>query len=138
MANKTSKLFAATSPKAARQRTFRIDVSHGDYYSPATAMFDTGAMRTIISTNLVDVLEIPPIDNAERIIQSMGVVAHSKQYKIDLILPDEMHFKNIVAYASNMTGWNVDVLIGMDVISEGTLMIDSDDTQTTVTFAINV
>lgn len=101
-------------------------------------MFDTGAMRTIISAELVKILEIPPIDHTERVIYSMGITAHSKQYKLDSILPDEIHFKNVVAYASNMTKWNVDVLLGMDIISEGTLMIDSDDTQTTVTFAINV
>lgn len=84
-------------------------------------LWDTGATNSVISTNLVKSLNLP----VTGIIDITGVnnVMNSNTYLIGIKLPNNIMFNDFitVSESSNLQGF--DILIGMDIISQGDFAI---------------
>lgn len=96
------------------------------------ALWDTGASVTTISASLAKSLGLIPI-GFENVAHAQGV-GTAKVYKINILLPNGIEFYSLKVLEGNLTGF--DVLIGMDIISNGDLAITHSDGKTTFTFQI--
>lgn len=96
-------------------------------------LWDTGATVTVISELLVDRLGLIPIDFM-RVSGFDGKPKLRNVYKVDIILNENIRFNRVsVIDAPLITS---DVLIGMDVISNGDFHITHEDTSTILTFEV--
>jgi len=79
------------------------------------ALWDTGADGSVISNSVVSALRLMP-DGKVRICHADGM-SLVNTYTVDLRLPSGVVFKNLTVTSGDLA--DVDVLIGMDIISMG-------------------
>lgn len=99
------------------------------------AMWDTAATRTHVSQKVIDLLQLQPIGETE--IRSHRSVEMVKEYDVSLILPTNEFILNIVALHGDYTkirDWDIDVIIGMDIIRIGDFHIDYTQERAVFTF----
>ena len=112
-------------------------VSEQDAY-PCSALIDTGANRSCISKHVADALGIKPRGRAP--IRGVHGMKESNLYTVDFILWDVRHFiGDIDLVEVDFPKKNkYEALIGMDVISRGTLHTSyhSQDSRGVCTFCI--
>jgi hypothetical protein len=104
---------------------------------PCIAIWDTGAMGTVITPKVVADLGLKPSEQIT--VQGVGPAGTSQShpastYLINLFLPNNVALAGIRVAESSVTG--CDVLIGMDVIGSGDLAITNHNGKTTFTFRI--
>lgn len=80
---------------------------------PFKAIWDTGAMRSSVSANVVQKLGLKPCGLA-KVFHADGESMQST-YFINILLPNSVEIKTLLVTEAKMT--DIDVLIGMDVIS---------------------
>lgn len=96
------------------------------------ALWDTGATISTISPKVINELGLQPFQYAKVFhAQGEGV---AKAYKVNLFLPNHVIFPCISVLEGNLHGF--DVLIGMDIISQGDFVITNRDNQTVCSFQI--
>lgn len=95
-----------------------------------TAIWDTGASASAISKNVVDSLELVPTGKG-RSSTAAGVI-EVDTYTVNIILPCDVGFSSIQVSCNDMG--NVDMLIGMDIISRGDFSITNHNGHTKFTF----
>jgi predicted aspartyl protease len=95
------------------------------------ALWDTGATNTSISKRLAAKLNLPPI--SRRTIQCAGQPYESNTYKVNLILPNHVGFKNITVTEFEDSKM-FDVLVGMDIITAGDFAVTNANGQTVCSF----
>lgn len=86
-----------------------------------TAMWDTGSNVSSISETVIKHWSLKPEAVKRRIIHAGGVTENRSQYYVSLRLPNKAHFPYHVVTEVYSVGF--DVLIGMDIISEGDLLV---------------
>lgn len=94
------------------------------------AIWDSGATSSIITRNIIDKLKPQPVG----VCQVAGIYGTEYEYTyyVDLMVPDEMTLKTLEVTEGDLE--DVDVLIGMDVISQGDFCISNGNNETVVAF----
>ena len=95
------------------------------------ALWDTGANITILNNELVKKLNPQPTGDGYLATISDEAVP-SQKYKINLFLPGNIEFPNIEVINGETKG--CDVLIGMDIISQGDFIISNYNGKTSFIF----
>lgn len=84
--------------------------------------WDTGATNSVISNRAVDRCELIPTGFTE-VFQVNGPPFLANTYMVRIKLPNDLEFHNILVTSSDLAGDDADVLIGMDIISQGDFAI---------------
>jgi predicted aspartyl protease len=98
----------------------------------AKALWDTGAMCTVVSNDVADKLNLKQV--SIEVISTPSGTMQTKMFVVDLILPNDIKIKQVQvlgAYPSSC-----DVLIGMDVIGLGDFAVTNFLNQTAFSFQI--
>ena len=98
----------------------------------AKALWDSGAMCSVISKDLANKLKLQPV-SVKRIGTPSGTMS-AEMYVVDLILPNKIEVERVQvlgAYPSS-----TDMLIGMDVIGLGDFAVTNYLNQTAFSFRI--
>lgn len=102
-----------------------------------TAIWDTGAQSTAITTALVQKLGLVPTGRTRNMhTPSGGVLITRQTYLVDIILPRGIHFKEVeVTECDNLMGQST-ILLGMDIIAWGDMHLSNFKLQTVLTYRI--
>ena len=85
------------------------------YTQVSSMVWDTGATNTLISSQVVDALELVPLK--ESLVEGVGGIVKSLVYEISLYLANDIVFKNVKALCSDIGDY--DLVVGMDIIAQG-------------------
>jgi predicted aspartyl protease len=96
------------------------------------ALWDTGAMASVISRNVVNQLQLQPIGKTKVIHANGESIVYT--YLIDIHLVNNISFYSL--YVTEGLFTDTDVLIGMDIISQGDFAITAPDGDTKMSFQI--
>jgi hypothetical protein len=96
------------------------------------ALWDTGAMASVISTNAVQSLGLKPIGKA-RVFHANGESTVGT-YLINISLPNNIEFSSLLVTEGLLS--DTDVLIGMDIISKGDFAITASGGDTKMSFQV--
>ncbi|MBE0663735.1 MAG: retroviral-like aspartic protease family protein [Bacteroidales bacterium] len=96
------------------------------------ALWDTGATGTVITSRVVDALGLKPTGQ-QRVFHADGE-SNVNTYHICLRLPNEVGFPIIKATEGKLNGF--DVLIGMDIITQGDFSITNFQGKTSFSFRV--
>jgi predicted aspartyl protease len=97
-----------------------------------TAIWDTGATNTVITRRVVETLKLIPIGIAP--VNTSNGLRQSYTYLISLVLQNNVRFPILRATEGHISGGNV--LIGMDVITQGDFVITNKDGKTSYSFRV--
>ena len=95
-----------------------------------SSVWDTGATNTIISTAVVEALELKPVSSTQ--IEGVGGIIDSSVYRINIYVDGCLEFKSIEALSGDIGDY--DLIIGMDIITLGDFVISNKDNQTWFAF----
>ncbi len=101
----------------------------------AKAIWDTGASQSMISRRLVKRLGL--VAAGRRRVYGPNAAAFHDTYRVELELPGGMEIGELEVLETDMLSPDIEVIIGMDVISRGTLIVACRDTSTELTFALS-
>lgn len=101
---------------------------------PVKAQWDTGATGTCISKELVSRLHLLPIGKVK--VHTPSGMGTLNKYMVNLVLNNEVVFENWLVMDSEIGTQGIDVLIGMDIISEGDFAISNFKGKTQFSFRI--
>ncbi|KAA6302538.1 MAG: hypothetical protein EZS26_001370 [Candidatus Ordinivivax streblomastigis] len=96
------------------------------------AIWDTGAMRSVISTKIVDKLRLAPIGKT-RVFHANGESVVGS-YLVNIILPNQIGCSFLQVTEGDIT--DTDVLIGMDIISQGDFAVTASQGKTKFSFQV--
>ena len=94
-------------------------------------LWDTGAMKTVITDKVVNALALPELGVAK--VSGVSGIYRTTTHMIDLMLPNGVIFPRL-SVTKGTFGTHFDVLIGMDVISRGDFTISNYQGATTLSF----
>lgn len=97
-----------------------------------TAIWDTGATGSVISQKVVEELGLQPAGFVP--VYHAGGNSMSPWYKVNIMLPNNVGFSEIKVTQAILS--DVDVLIGMDIISLGDFSITNVNHKTTFSFRV--
>ena len=95
------------------------------------ATWDTGAMTSVISTNVIEKLSLEPI--GKETVGHGGGISVANKYLVNIFLPNEIIFTSLEVLGMPIS---VDILIGMDIISQGDFAITASQGNTKFSFHI--
>ena len=81
------------------------------------ALWDTGSTESLISEKIVKMIE--PILKSKAKYVTKDTVIESETYAVSLSLSDEITFRDVLMKKADLSDKNVDIIIGMDIISRG-------------------
>lgn len=108
-----------------------LGVSH--ILQPFAAIWDTGASATAISQKVVETCGLAP--TGMTMVQTAAGLEPAETYVINIGLPNNVGFAMVQVTKANLGDSN-DVLIGMDIISQGDFSITNKDGNTVFSFRI--
>lgn len=94
------------------------------------AIWDTGATSSMISNRLIPILN-PPIVGAKTAHTANGKV-ETNTYSISIKLPNNVIYSDLIVGSGTISG--ADILIGMDIISNGDFAITTSNDKTLFSF----
>jgi predicted aspartyl protease len=95
------------------------------------AIIDTGATYTCISNRVIQSLKLNPVGS--RISRTASGEIQALRYIITLKLPQNIIFPNLAVYS--FIGYkDLDVLVGMDIITAGDFAVTEDNGNTVVSY----
>jgi len=97
------------------------------------ALVDTGASNTSISNRLAISLGLKAIEQCE--VNAAGGIHVSNVYMIDVLLRSMVEFINIRS-AEFISNDKFDIIIGMDILTQGDLAITNHDHRTVLSFRV--
>ncbi len=98
-----------------------------------TAIWDTGAVGSVISKRLAEAIGIQPISTVN-VTHVGGVSTGVPLYLVDVFLPNGVRVVNVRVHEAELDGF--DALIGMDIITLGDFAVSNSDKKTTFSFRI--
>lgn len=104
-----------------------------NYKKYFTAIWDTGATRSVISSKVVQECGLSPTGMAKVFTANGEMVANV--YRLSVFLPNKIVFP-YVAVTEGKIADTEDVLIGMDIINSGDFAVTNFDGQTVFSFRI--
>ena len=96
-----------------------------------SALWDTGATNTSITLKVVDECGLKPIGMTT--VHTAGGKHQTETYLIDLLLPNLVRISGLKVSCVELAG-DVNVLIGMDIISNGDFAVSNKDGKTVFSF----
>ena len=81
------------------------------------ALWDTVSTESLISEKIVKMIE-PILKNKSKYV-TRDVVIECETYAVSLSLSDEITFRDVLMKKADLSDKNVDIIIGMDIISRG-------------------
>lgn len=113
-----------------------FDPAHGGQL-PAThpfqAIWDTGATGSVITQQVIDACSLQPI--AMTIVHGVHGSKEAEVFLVNIGLPNRIMFANVTVTKGELIG-NAQVLIGMDIITQGDFSITNKDSKTIFSFRI--
>ena len=100
-------------------------------YTQFIAIWDTGATGTVITQKVVDACGLKPIGVTQ--VRGVNSVTISEVYLVNAVLPNTVGFANVRVTKGTITD-NVDVLVGMDIITMGDFAITNKDGKTVFSY----
>lgn len=97
-------------------KVFRFGIDPQPKGEKYTAVWDTGATRSVITQSVVDALDLKPIGFTQ-VHHAQGVTKKAPEYLVNIGLPNHVMFTSVRATKGILSG--IDVLIGMDIIGSG-------------------
>ena len=94
------------------------------------ALWDTGATESVISQRIVDVHGLKPT-GTRRVNHAQGTTENVLTFLVDIELPNKLIVPNLTVTLGVL---QVDVLIGMDIISKGDFAVTHPNGHTKFTF----
>ncbi|OAV71236.1 hypothetical protein Barb6_01489 [Bacteroidales bacterium Barb6] len=94
------------------------------------ALWDTGATGTVITRNVAEQLGLKPVSKAK--VFHVDGESYVNVYMIGIRIPPDVGFSSLRVTEGILTG--IDVLIGMDIISQGDFSITNSGGLTTFSF----
>lgn len=91
------------------------------YTQVSSMVWDTGATNTLISSQVVDALELVPLE--ESLVEGVGGIVKSLVYEISLYLANDIVFNNVKALCSDIGDY--DLVVGMDIIAQGDFVVSN-------------
>lgn len=101
-------------------------------YIDAKAIWDTGAVNTVITTALASKLGLKPLGYVQ--MQHANGYAIVNTYMVNVLLPNKIEVQTLYVMEGDMN--DTDVLIGMDIISLCDFAITNNNGKTTFSFDI--
>ena len=101
-------------------------------FNASYALWDTGATNTCISNAVAQSLKLISTGRSEIHTPSGSKIINT--YLVNVILPNHVRIENAVVFGSDIGDQNLDVLIGMDIISLGDFSITQYGGNTTFSF----
>ena len=112
----------------------KVVLSANGVVDQALAQWDTGATNTCISEEIAKRYNLKPVSMVQSKTPSGTLIAPT--YFIDIILNNEVIFKNWSVMGSKIGSQGIDVLIGMDIISKGDFAISNFNGKTQFSFRL--
>lgn len=109
-----------------------ISINTSLFPNKYTALWDTGAMGSVISKRVAEDLNLKPTGRTQVI--GVSGMHPCNVYIVSLLLPNNIVFQNIPVTEGEMG--DTDLLIGMDIISAGDFHISTYGNKTTFSFQI--
>ena len=109
-------------------------VESGKDHVPVRAQWDTGATGTCISKELANKLKLIPTGLVN--VHTPSGIGTINKYMINLVLNNEVRFVNLSVMDSEIGKQGIDVLIGMDIISNGDFAVSNYDGKTYFSFRL--
>jgi len=103
-----------------------------EVYISQNAMWDTGATNTLISPKIIQTLKLKPFGKSS--ISSANGVIEANSYLIHVGLPSGSIITNILALENNNEDY--EIVIGMDIITQGDFAFSNKDEHSTFSFRI--
>lgn len=100
---------------------------------PFASIWDTGASATAISQRVVDQCGLAATGMTK--VQTASALEDAETYLVSIALPNGIQFGMLKVTKGNL-GPNVDVLVGMDVISQGDFSVTNQNGNTVFSFRI--
>lgn len=97
------------------------------------AIWDTGATNTVISEKIIDECGLKPIGMA--VVHTSERTTKSKVYIVNIMLPLKIGFPFVQVTKGKLSN-DIDVLIGMDIITRGDFAVTNKNWRTTFSFRI--
>ena len=131
------KAFTTTIHGRASKLVNMVEVSSvdGSRTREYDAQWDTGAQRTCISQSVVSELALEQF-GCIRLTSPAGE-EYMPTYKVELHLPNSVHIVNYEVPLARFDDGDVDVLIGLDVITNGEFAVGYDGKRTQFTFRVS-
>jgi len=125
--------FTFKFPGKVRQLITPVGIESGDMqYTASRSLWDTGATTTCISDMVADTLNLIPTGKGEIHTPSGSKIINT--YLVNIYLPNQVRIEDVVVYGSDIGNQNLDLLIGMDIISLGDFAITQSGGSTTFSF----
>jgi predicted aspartyl protease len=100
------------------------------------ALWDTGATHSIITPKVVEALGLKPLRRIRQIFtRGVNGLDKSEAFLINLSLPDKVNFNQLTVFLKEPGDVWWDVLVGMDVISQGQFSIKNVNSNTEWSFS---
>lgn len=109
-------------------------VESGKDHVPVRAQWDTGATGTCISKELANKLKLIPTGLVN--VHTPSGIGTMNKYMINSVLNNEVRFVNLSVMDSEIGKQGIDVLIGMDIISNGDFAVSNYDGKTYFSFRL--
>lgn len=103
-----------------------------EVYISQNAMWDTGATNTLISPRIIQTLKLKPFGKSS--ISSANGVIEANSYLIHVGLPSGSIITNILALENDNEDY--EIVIGMDIITQGDFAFSNKDEHSTFSFRI--
>ncbi len=94
------------------------------------AIWDTGATNSVISQKVINELSLKSIGKTR--VSTVGGNGIADRFSVNILLPNQVIFSTLQVTQGIITG--ADVLIGMDIISQGDFSISRKDNKTLFSF----
>lgn len=98
------------------------------------AIWDTGATHSVVTSKIINELKLPPIGRVTT--HSVHGIKEVNTYKIDIILPNKVLFERVIVSEGVLGDPNIDLLIGMDIITLGDFAVTNVRGRTILSFRI--
>ena len=109
------------------------DVSQSPQKMKARSLWDTGAMLSAITPEIVQSLNLVPFNRVK--VNGINNTSMADMVKVSIKLPNLVEVKNSNVTVCNLVK-DVDLLIGMDIIQLGDFSISNGEGKTLFTFAM--
>lgn len=109
-------------------------VEYNNNIVPVRAQWNIGATGTCISKRLVKELNLTPTGMIN--VHTPSGVGTMNKYMVNLILNNEVRILNVVVMDSEIGNQGIDVLIGMDIISNGDFAVSNFEGRTQFSFRL--
>lgn len=126
--------FTTRNSGLARQLINQATISCDSKKATATALWDTGATGTCISTDIVNQLGLIP--TGKKTIQTPSGSSQVSTYLVTITLPNNVNVTDVEVCDSEIGSQGIGMLIGMDIITLGDLSVSNYEGETHFSYRI--